>query len=103
MASRLGWCVVEPDARTPLITERAGRILRLRSVELTTETTTCNANVSDADTGLVVVKASGKSALPGRFVPLQAVDSPSLLERAILEPASDEVLETATALCVNVR
>jgi glucose-6-phosphate dehydrogenase assembly protein OpcA len=102
LASRLGWSVTEPDAfsdqsgaRIPLLTERAGRIRRVRSVELTTETTTYNATVSDADPGLVVVKASGKNALPGRFVPLQAVDSPSLLERAILEPASDEVFETA--------
>jgi hypothetical protein len=67
----------------------------VRSVELTTTTTTYTATVSDDDEGVVVVNAHGKNALTDRLVPLQAVDSPSLLERAILEPATDEVYETA--------
>lgn len=102
LASRLDWTATGHDefsdqsgARFPFSSERAGRIRRVRSVELTTTTSTYNATVSDDDDGVVVVKASGKNALPGRFVPLQAVDSPSLLERAILEPATDEVFETA--------
>jgi glucose-6-phosphate dehydrogenase assembly protein OpcA len=102
LASRLGWSVTGHDAFAdqsgapiPLLTERAGRIRRVRSVELTTETTTYSATVSDDDPALVVVKASGKNEVPGRFVPLQAVDSPSLLERAILERTTDEVFETA--------
>jgi glucose-6-phosphate dehydrogenase assembly protein OpcA len=102
LASRLGWTASGRDefsdqagTRIPFASERAGRIRRVRSVELTTETTTYNATVSNDDETLVVVKASGKNALPGRFVPLAAVDSPSLLERAILEPATDEVFETA--------
>jgi glucose-6-phosphate dehydrogenase assembly protein OpcA len=102
LASRLGWTASGHDAFSdqsgntiPFTTERAGRIRRVRSVQLTTETTTYNATVSDADAGLVVVEARGENASPGRFVPLQAVDSPSLLERAILEPATDEVFETA--------
>jgi glucose-6-phosphate dehydrogenase assembly protein OpcA len=102
LASRLGWTASGRDefsdqsgAHIPFSSERAGRIRRVRSVELTTTTSTYNATVSDDDPAVVVVKASGKNALPGRFVPLGAVDSPSLLERAILEPASDEVFETA--------
>jgi glucose-6-phosphate dehydrogenase assembly protein OpcA len=102
LASRLDWTASghgefsdQSGARIPFSSARAGRIRRVRSVELTTTTTTYNATVSDDDERVVVVKATGKNALPGRFVPLQAVDSPSLLERAILEPATDEVFETA--------
>jgi len=102
LASRLGWTASGHDefsdqtgVRIPFSSERAGRIRRVRSVELTTTTSTYSATVSDDDERVVVVKASGKNALPGRLVPLQAVDSPSLLERAILEPATDEVFETA--------
>lgn len=102
LASRLGWTASGHDefsdqsgVRIPFRSERAGRIRRVRSVELTTTTTTYNATVSDDDETLVVVKASGKNAMNGRFVPLQAVDSPSLLERAILEGSTDEVFETA--------
>jgi glucose-6-phosphate dehydrogenase assembly protein OpcA len=102
LASRLGWTASGHDqfsdqngVRIPFASERAGRIRRVRSAQLTTTTTTYNATVSDDDERVVVVKAEGKNALPGRLVPLQAVDSPSLLERAILEPATDEVFETA--------
>jgi glucose-6-phosphate dehydrogenase assembly protein OpcA len=102
LASRLGWTVSGHDefsdqtgAQIPFSSERAGRIRRVRSVELTTTTSTYNATVSDADEGLVVVKSTGQNATAGRFVPLQAVDSPSLLERAILQPAADEVYATA--------
>jgi hypothetical protein len=98
----LGWTASGHDefsdqsgAHIPFTSERAGRIRRVRSVELTTTTSTYNATVSDADEGLVVVKSTGKNAAAGRFVPLQAVDSPSLLERAILQPSADEVFETA--------
>jgi glucose-6-phosphate dehydrogenase assembly protein OpcA len=102
LASRLGWTASghdqfsdESGVQIPFSSERAGRIRRVRSVQLTTTTSTYNATVSDDDERVVVVKASGKNELPGRLVPLQAVDSPSLLERAILEPATDEVFETA--------
>jgi glucose-6-phosphate dehydrogenase assembly protein OpcA len=102
LASRLGWTVSGRDefsdtsgSKIPFKTERAGRIRRVRSVELTTATSTYNATVSNDDEGVVAVKASGKNTVPLRLVPLQAVDSPSLLERAILEPATGEVFETA--------
>ncbi len=102
LGSRLGWTASGHDqfsdqngGHIPVSYERAGRIRRVRTVELTTTTSTYTATVSDDDPTLVVVGASGKNASPGRFVPLQAVDSPSLLERAILAPASDEVFETA--------
>jgi glucose-6-phosphate dehydrogenase assembly protein OpcA len=102
LASRLGWTVSaheefsdQSGARIPFSMQQAGRIRRVRSVELTTETSTYSATVSDDDERVVVVKVGGKNALPERLVPLQAVDSPSLLERAILEPATDEVFEMA--------
>ncbi len=102
LASRLGWTVSghqqfgdRSGAGIPFSYERAGRIRRVRSVELTTSTSAYAATVSQDDPGVVVVKASGKAERPHRFVPLPAIDSPSLLERAILEPATDEVFETA--------
>ncbi len=102
LASRLGWKASghdefsdSTDAHIPFSSERSGRIRRIRSVELTTVTSTYSATISDDDEGVVVVKAGGENAQAARLVPLQAVDSPSLLERAILEPATDELFETA--------
>lgn len=101
-ASRLGWTATGHDefsdhsgVHIPFTSERAGRIRRVRSVEVTTPSTTYTATVHQDDEGVVFVKATGKNETPGRFVPLQAVDSPSLLERAILEPAYDEIYVTA--------
>lgn len=102
LGSRLGWTVAGHEefsdasgTHIPYTHERAGRIRRVRSVEMTTTTSTYTAALSHDDEGVVFVNASGAAARPGRFVPLPAIDSPSLLERAILEPASDEVFETA--------
>lgn len=102
LASRLGWTVSghhefsdRNGTHISFAYERAGRIRRVRSVELTTTTSTYRAMVSNDDEGVVVVNTSGKAERPARFVPLPAIDSPSLLERAILEPATDEVFETA--------
>ncbi len=102
LGSRLGWTALgheefsdRNETHIPYTHERAGRIRRVRSVEMTTTTSAYSASLSDDDEGVVVVNASGKAARPGRFVPLPAIDSPSLLERAILEPATDEVFETA--------
>lgn len=102
LGSRLGWTASGQGEFTdgkgapiPFAHERLGRIRRVGSVELTTSTSKYTTSVSNDDAGLLVVNASGKAQRPGRLVPLPAIDSPSLLERAILEPATDEVFETA--------
>ncbi len=102
LGSRLGWTASghqefsdSSGTHIPFSHERAGRIRRVRSVEMTTTTSTYTTTLSNDDDGVVVVGASGKAERPGRLVPLPAIDSPSLLERAILEPANDEVFETA--------
>jgi glucose-6-phosphate dehydrogenase assembly protein OpcA len=102
LASALGWTATAhaeysaaDGTHIPFSSERAGRIRRIRSIEVTTDTSKYSATISDEDDRVVLVKASGENETPGRFVPLQAVDSPSLLERAILEPRTDDLFETA--------
>jgi glucose-6-phosphate dehydrogenase assembly protein OpcA len=102
LASALGWTATAhaefsaaDGTHIPFSSERAGRIRRIRSIEVSTDETKYSATISDEDEHVVFVKASGRNETPGRFVPLQAVDSPSLLERAILEPRTDDLFETA--------
>jgi glucose-6-phosphate dehydrogenase assembly protein OpcA len=102
LAGALGWTasahaefIDAAGAHIPFSSERAGRIRRIRSVEVTTGASKYSATISDEDPRVVFVKASGENETPGRFVPLQAVDSPSLLERAILEPRTDDLFESA--------
>jgi glucose-6-phosphate dehydrogenase assembly protein OpcA len=102
LASALGWTATAhlefsdaAGAHIPFLSERAGRIRRIWAIEVTTQGTKYSATISAEDENVVFVKASGQNETPGRFVPLQAVDSPSLLERAILEPRTDDLFESA--------
>lgn len=102
LASALGWTATghaefsaADGTHIPFSSERAGRIRRIRSIEVSTDTSKYSATITGEDEHIVFVKASGENETPGRFVPLQAVDSPSLLERAILEPRTDDLFETA--------
>jgi glucose-6-phosphate dehydrogenase assembly protein OpcA len=102
LASRLRWTAVpggtftdsngQPVAFTH---ERSGPLRRVRSVEITTAASHYFAMVSADDEGVVTLRAEGEGARAERLVPLQAIDNASLLERAILEPATNEVFETA--------
>lgn len=101
LASRLGW---QPSARDTFADQaghlvrferrREGRIRRVQSVCLDSETSWYHGEVTD-DAGVVRVWVEGEHARDPRLFPLQAIDNASLLERAVLETASDEVFATA--------
>ena len=100
LASALGWTATAhlefsdaAGAHIPFSSERAGRIRRIWQSKSSTRARAI-AQGLDQDENVVFVKATGKNETPGRFVPLQAVDSPSLLERAILEPRTDDLFES---------
>lgn len=103
LASRLGWKAIARDEfadrnGNPIAFEheRGGQARRIYSVALTTATTTYQAAVDDADASVVRVWAEGANARAVRLVPVQAIDTASLVERAALEePGTDEIFETA--------
>lgn len=103
LGSRLGWTAVARDRfadrnGTPIEFEheRGGQARRIYSVALTTATTTYQGSVDETDASVVRVWAEGKNARDVRLVPVQAIDTASLVERAALdEPGTDEIFETA--------
>jgi len=103
LASRLGWKALAHDQFAdrngqPIAFEheRGGQARRIYSVALTTGTSTYQGSVDDSDASVVRVWAEGKNARDIRLVPVQAIDTASLVERAALEDAgTDEIFETA--------
>lgn len=102
LGSRLGWTATAHDAfvsrnGTPIafVHERAGRPRRVRSVALETSTTAYQGERLASDDLVVRVWAEGTYASEERLFALQWVDGASLVERAILETAADEIFETA--------
>ncbi|MFN2461096.1 MAG: glucose-6-phosphate dehydrogenase assembly protein OpcA [Candidatus Velthaea sp.] len=102
LGSRLGWTACAHDefcdrggAPIPFRRVREGDIRRVRSIQISTASSAYTATVNDADQDVIVLTATGAAARPERLVLLQSIDNASLLERAILEPATDEVFETA--------
>jgi glucose-6-phosphate dehydrogenase assembly protein OpcA len=103
LASRLGWTAIARDRFAdrngkPIAFEheRGGQARRIYSVALTTATTTYQGSVDDADASVVRVWAEGVHARDVRLVPVKAIDTASLVERAALEDAgTDEIFETA--------
>jgi glucose-6-phosphate dehydrogenase assembly protein OpcA len=103
LASRLGWKATARDQfadrnGNPIAFEheRGGQARRIYSVALTTATSTYQGSVDDDDASVVRVWAEGTNARDVRLVPVQAIDTASLVERAALEdPGTDEIFETA--------
>jgi glucose-6-phosphate dehydrogenase assembly protein OpcA len=103
LASRLGWNATAPgefaDRNGRRITfehERGGQARRVYSVALTTATSTYRGSVDEADASVVRVWVEGAKARPVRLVPVQAIDTASLVERAALEDGgTDEIFETS--------
>ena len=102
LASRLGWSPCGRDEfcdrngiHIPFTRERDGGIRRVRSIEISTPSAVYTASVNPNDENVVTLRSSRLTEGSERHVPLQAIDNASLLERAILEPATDEVFETA--------
>jgi len=102
MASALGWRASAKNAFTAIDgntiafqRHRSGDIRRVQSVCLDSDTSWYHAEVAEDAENVVRVWVEGTLAREPRLVPLQAIDNASLLERAILEPGSDELFETA--------
>jgi glucose-6-phosphate dehydrogenase assembly protein OpcA len=102
LASRLGWTATAQDTFTDragkTITfehKRVGDIRRVLSVCLDSETSWYHGEVTEDDDAVVRVWVEGEHAREPQLFPLQAIDNASLLERAVLEPGTDELFETA--------
>jgi hypothetical protein len=102
LGSRLGWRASAHNKFTDssgseiaFVRETSGRIRRVHLVEITTDNGVYRAAVSPDDETIAVLSTEGGTARPARLVPLQSIDNASLIERAILEPATDEVFDTA--------
>jgi len=102
LASRLGWMACAHDEfcdrdgePIPFTHRREGAGRRVRSISVATGTSTYVAALTPSDEGVVSVAVTGTKARAERLVPLQSIDNASLIERAILEPPTDEVYETA--------
>jgi glucose-6-phosphate dehydrogenase assembly protein OpcA len=100
LAGSLDWTPAGRDA----FTDRAGRtvtfqrrrvgeIRRVQSICLDSETSWYHGEVTE-DPGVVRFWVEGEHAREVRLVPLAAIDSASLLERAVLEAQPDELFES---------
>ena len=105
LASRLGWMACAHDEfcdrdglPVPFAHRREGAARRVRSVAVSTGSSAYSAALTPSDEGVVGVSVTGDKARAERLVPLQSIDNASLIERAILEPASDEVFATALSM-----
>ena len=101
LASRLGWTPSGPGTFTDQANKkiafahkRVGDIRRVQTICLDSETSWYHGEVTEDDT-VVKVWVEGEHAREPRLYPLQAIDNASLLERAVLEPGTDELFETA--------
>ena len=109
LASRLAWTPVDhqsfstPNGRTVGFTLRhEGPPRRLSRVALLSDDVTFSASVHDTDDSAVTLNISGAKSRGERAAPLHTLDIASLVERAILVSARDEVfietLATAKAM-----
>jgi glucose-6-phosphate dehydrogenase assembly protein OpcA len=101
LASSLGWKPSGRDAFTDargkpvsFKRKRLGDIRRVQSICLDSETSWYHGEVTE-DPSVVKLWVEGEHAREPRLFPLKAVDNASLLERAVLEPGTDELFETA--------
>jgi glucose-6-phosphate dehydrogenase assembly protein OpcA len=103
LASRLGWSATAhdqfADRNGHTITfehQRGGQARRVYSVALTTGTSVYQGSVDEGDASVVRVWVEGKNEREVRLVPVKAIDTASLVERAALEDGgTDEIFETA--------
>jgi glucose-6-phosphate dehydrogenase assembly protein OpcA len=101
LASRLGWTATGRDAfadrcgkPVTFVREREGDIRRVQSICLDSETSWYHGRVTD-DPRVVRVWSEGMNVAGPRLFPLRAIDNASLLERAVLEPGTDDLFEQA--------
>jgi glucose-6-phosphate dehydrogenase assembly protein OpcA len=103
LASRLGWSAAARNEfadrnghRIEFEHERGGQARRVYNVALTTATSVYQGSVDEDDASIVRVWVEGANAREERLVPVKAIDTASLVERAALEePGTDEIFERA--------
>jgi glucose-6-phosphate dehydrogenase assembly protein OpcA len=102
LGSRLSWDIAERDAfrdrsgyTIPFTKTEKGDQRRVQSVVLRSRDSTYRAALSEADPHVVELSVDGAKAKPVRYVPLQNIGNTSLIERAILENARDQIFETS--------
>lgn len=103
LASRLGWNAAAHDEfsdrnghRIEFEHVRGGQARRVYSVALTTATSVYKGSVDEENDSVVRVWSEGANARDVRLVPVKAIDTASLVERAALEEGgTDEIFETA--------
>jgi glucose-6-phosphate dehydrogenase assembly protein OpcA len=103
LASRLGWSAAARNEfadrnghRIEFEYERGGQARRVYNVALTTATSVYQGSVDEDDASIVRVWVEGANAREERLVPVKAIDTASLVERAALEePGTDEIFERA--------
>lgn len=105
LASRLGWTPCAPDqfcnAGGDIIRftlQREGTARRLSSVVLKSKDVSFAASVVDNDPDAVCLQVSGAKERDVRCTPLHTVDIASLIERAILTNAQDEIFMQSLAM-----
>ena len=101
LGSRLSWEIAKRDAfhdrrghTIPFKRTLQGGRRRVASVVLRAGDTTYRAALSE-DESVVALSVEGAKNAPVRYVPLQNIDNTSLIERAILESARDDIFETS--------
>ncbi|MDP9017271.1 MAG: glucose-6-phosphate dehydrogenase assembly protein OpcA [Candidatus Eremiobacteraeota bacterium] len=101
LASRLHWkpcgrfALCDADGRKiEVVMKRNGELRRVLRIALSTQESVFCAELTDSpDT--VCMSVSGAKSSPQRCSPLQHIDNMSLLEKAFLIPAHDEVFESS--------
>ena len=101
LASRLGWKPCGPNElcasdgqRIDVAMTHGGELRRVLRFSLGTEDSSFSAELTDSpDT--VALSVTGAQSSPPRCAPLQHIDNMSLLEKAFLIPARDEVFEAS--------
>ena len=103
LASRLGWSATAHDEfvdrnghHVSFEHERGGQARRIYSIALTTGTSVYQGSIDKTDASVVRVWVEGTNAREVRLVPIQAIDTAALVERAALAGGgTDEIFETA--------
>jgi glucose-6-phosphate dehydrogenase assembly protein OpcA len=102
LASRLSWDSCGHDEfcdrrglKIPFVRVAKGDQRRVLSVVLHANDSTYRAALSENDDKVVALSVEGTKAAPVRYVPLQNIENTSLIERAILESARDQIFEVS--------
>lgn len=102
LGSRLSWEPLDRERfeardgrKIPFAQVAQGDKRRVHSVTLKSEDSLYRARLCDDDENVVMLSVEGAKAKPAWLVPLQNIGNTSLIERAILAHARDQIFETS--------